>query len=814
MSPQLTTLTYHTLDVFTPTRYLGNPLAVVLVPSSVRSQITQEVKQRIAREFNFSETVFLHTPDDNEGPRGDGSGVTSREIDIFTTEEELPFAGHPTVGTAFLVREHLGWKDVGRLVTKAGGIAIGEVEGEGKKVKAKIPHALHIHRQTLGGLLGGGEVKGEVKTLIEAALSDDPEIREAELSGPVVSIVRGMTFLLAKLPSLEHLAKVSTAKRLDFNQVEGLLDKGEWEGGFVCRYYYVPTEEARKDEENGGRKEFKFRTRMVELGFEDPATGSAACTLASYLTVSGKEMEGARFELTQGVEMGRRSEIEVEVTAEEGEDGEMKVKDLYLGGTAVVVMSGISGEVPEEPVVSRKTGAVFERRLIEKYIQENHKEPGTDEELDVEDLLPIKTNRVVRPRPPQFTSLPSMLKAFQDEWDALVLESYNTRQQLARTREELATALYQNDAAVRVIARLTKERDEAREALSRLTVTASAGGPAAGDAMAVDSEGLPEQLAAHVDQIQAEKQKGRKKRPVPEGWATTEDVSALQQTAYTDLPVTQATSLALNGGYAAVGGLDGKVDLYSVEAKAHERSLEIGEPVTATVWTGNKVISATSKGSVKVVEGGVETGSVTEHAGAVTGLAVHPGEQILASVGVDKGIVFYDLQSLQRVARVYTDAELTSAAFHPDGHLFAAGTQSGLIEIFDTKTLQRMANFTLGAPVKTLVFSENGFWFAATGVGQSSVTVFDLRKEGDAARAKELVTGDVSGLAWDYTGQYLATAGAQGVTVQQYVKASKSWTEPLRTSTPAVAVQWGEQAKQLVAVSREGVVSVLEPKSE
>ena len=156
-------------------------------------------------------------------------------------------------------------------------------------------------------------------------------------------------------------------------------------------------------------------------------------------------------------------------------------------------------------------------------------------------------------------------------------------------------------------------------------------------------------------------------------------------------------------------------------------------------------------------------------------------------------------------------SELTSCAFHPDGHLFAAGTQSGLIEIFDTKTLQRMANFTLGAPVKTLVFSENGFWFAATGVGQASVTVFDLRKEGDAARAKELQTGDVSGLAWDYTGQYLATAGSQGVTVQQYVKASKSWTEPLRTSTAAVAVQWGDKARQLVAVSKEGVVSVLEP---
>ncbi|KAK4220527.1 ubiquitin-protein ligase E4, partial [Podospora fimiseda] len=84
----------------------------------------------------------------------------------------------------------------------------------------------------------------------------------------------------------------------------------------------------------------------------------------------------------------------------------------------------VSGEVPEERVVSRKTGTVFEKRLILKYIEENGKEPGTDEELDPEDLLDLKTSRVVRPRPPNSTSLPSLLKAFQDEWDALVLDAY------------------------------------------------------------------------------------------------------------------------------------------------------------------------------------------------------------------------------------------------------------------------------------------------------------------------------------------------------------------------------------------------------
>src|SRR6266480_4394293 len=78
--------------------------------------------------------------------------------------------------------------------------------------------------------------------------------------------------------------------------------------------------------------------------------------------------------------------------------------------------------------------------------------------------------RIVRPRPPTLTSIPSLLSVFQNEWDALALETYTLRQQLAQTRQELSTALYQHDAAVRVIGRLTKERDEARDALSKVHV--------------------------------------------------------------------------------------------------------------------------------------------------------------------------------------------------------------------------------------------------------------------------------------------------------------------------------------------------------
>lgn len=145
-------------------------------------------------------------------------------------------------------------------------------------------------------------------------------------------------------------------------------------------------------------------------------------------------------------------------------------------------------------------GHIFEKRLIEAYISENGKDPVTNEELTRDDLIDLNSARVVRPRPPTLTSIPSLLSVFQTEWDALALETYTLRQHLTQTRQELSTALYQHDAAVRVIARLTRERDEVRDALSQISIN---GGVASnGDAMQVDGQELPNTLVAKVEATQ------------------------------------------------------------------------------------------------------------------------------------------------------------------------------------------------------------------------------------------------------------------------------------------------------------------------
>ena len=143
---------------------------------------------------------------------------------------------------------------------------------------------------------------------------------------------------------------------------------------------------------------------------------------------------------------------------------------------------------------------MFEKRLIESYIIDNGKDPVTGEDLTLDDLVELKAPRVIRPRPPTLTSIPSLLTVFQNEWDALALETYTLQQSLKQTRQELSTALYQHDAAVRVIARLSRERDEARDALSRITVNGNM--KTNGDAMQVDEQELSRDFIAKVDATQ------------------------------------------------------------------------------------------------------------------------------------------------------------------------------------------------------------------------------------------------------------------------------------------------------------------------
>lgn len=323
-------LDFATLDVFTKKRFEGNPLAVVQVPAALKDKISQAQKQKIAKEFNLSETVFMHLPA-AEGPK-------EVHIDIFTPEQELPFAGHPTIGSAVLARTRL-FPSVETLVTKAGPIGLSTIDlgGEaGALVRAAIPHDVHLHARTLADVIPADQY-GSYPGLSHHAAA----VREAELRAPIVSVVRGMTFALVRLPSLDALRAVRGETKLDFAALPAPVLDADWAPSFTSRYYYV--DEGERAGADGAAADAPpvrhIRARLIEMGFEDPATGSAASTLASYLTLT-EGRRAASFKVVQGVEMGRRSEIYLQTTSDVDAAGAAKMRDLWLCGDAVVVQTG------------------------------------------------------------------------------------------------------------------------------------------------------------------------------------------------------------------------------------------------------------------------------------------------------------------------------------------------------------------------------------------------------------------------------------------------------------------------------------------
>ena len=118
-------------------------------------------------------------------------------------------------------------------------------------------------------------------------------------------------------------------------------------------------------------------------------------------------------------------------------------------------------------------------------------------------------------------------------------------------------------------------------------------------------------------------------------------------------------SVHANGDLALLGGSDGVAGVFSISQNKLDQELPVGSPVTDTLWAGSKAIVGTSSGTVKVFENDVEVSSFSGHAGAVTALALHPSGDILASVGVDKSYIFYDLTSFVQVLQMYTDSSKT-----------------------------------------------------------------------------------------------------------------------------------------------------------
>ena len=275
---------YTVADVFTDTPLEGNPVAVFTDASG----LSTEVMQRAARELNLSETVFVLR-----------SEHAHLRVRIFTPAVELPFAGHPVLGTAFVVGRAMG-SPVVRLETGLGVVPV-----------------------TLTRPGGGGDpAYGEMEQPI-------PSSEEFEAGGPLLTALgvsserdgllpieayrNGPVHVYVELPSPDAVA----ALRPDIGALERL---GVY--GISCFA--------------GSGERWKTRMFGPALGVaEDPATGSAAGPLAVHLARHGRIEYGSEIEIVQGVEIGRRSVLRARV-----EGSADAIERVAVGGSAVIVARG------------------------------------------------------------------------------------------------------------------------------------------------------------------------------------------------------------------------------------------------------------------------------------------------------------------------------------------------------------------------------------------------------------------------------------------------------------------------------------------
>jgi len=303
MPPAVKGHRYLTADVFTSVPFAGNPLAVF--PDA--RAIPEDRLQAIAREFNLSETVFVYPP---------AEARHARRLRIFTPAEELPFAGHPTVGTAWVLAA------LGEIPLTGGSTRIIFEEGVGAvpvtiKGRGKRPTFAQLTAAMLPEV--GPPPPG--RTFLAEMLGLDPADIQGGMMAPQ-AVSCGLRFLFVAVKDRACVARARI--RMD-----------HWES--TLKSYWAPQLMVfSRDAETPGAD---VHARVFVPGLavpEDPATGSAAAALGGFLAARESGSEGTfHWLVEQGVEMGRPSFLHIEVDKAAGE-----IAAVRVGGECVLVSEG------------------------------------------------------------------------------------------------------------------------------------------------------------------------------------------------------------------------------------------------------------------------------------------------------------------------------------------------------------------------------------------------------------------------------------------------------------------------------------------
>jgi trans-2,3-dihydro-3-hydroxyanthranilate isomerase len=291
---------FHTLDVFTDRAFGGNPLAVVLDADGLDTA----GMQTIAREFNLSETVFVQQPAQ--------PGPARRKVRIFTPHAELPFAGHPTIGTSYL----LATLGLVKMEVADPCMVLEENIGD-VPVRVTLENGVPVATQMSVPRMPERGTTAPTRAALAALLS----LPEAGVSGEAAVWSCGVPFLFVPVRDLDAMASVKLRPDL-------------WEATLApcgARGVYPYTMHAQT-------REAQVHARMFAPGLgvaEDPATGAAASALAGALQAASPAEGSRRWRIEQGFEMGRPSLIDLEADVAGG-----RIAAVRVGGRSVAVSEG------------------------------------------------------------------------------------------------------------------------------------------------------------------------------------------------------------------------------------------------------------------------------------------------------------------------------------------------------------------------------------------------------------------------------------------------------------------------------------------
>jgi len=292
----MNSLTFYIVDVFAEEKYAGNQLAVVRGANA----LSDSEMQRIAKEMNYSETTFILSDEKHDG---------GYNVRIFTPEKEVPFAGHPTLGTACVIQQKIVKKPIETIILN---LKIGQIPVTFSYIG---DYADVLWMKQIQPIFGQTLDTGSISEILSL------DVKEIDNKFPIQDVSTGVPFIIVPLKTLDALKRARIARDKYFEFIKNTQAKAIL---IFCPETY--------NQEN----DLNVRVFADYYGVpEDPATGSANGCLVGYLVKNryfGKDRINIRVE--QGYEIGRPSLLLLKA------EGKEKKIDVYVGGKVMMIAEG------------------------------------------------------------------------------------------------------------------------------------------------------------------------------------------------------------------------------------------------------------------------------------------------------------------------------------------------------------------------------------------------------------------------------------------------------------------------------------------